>query len=208
MAIRRRVGEIHKQRAHQRHAVMRSMLDSGVQVGHQAVALFDVPAAYRFLLWPIHPHLMASRAIGRMIAIDRLKGRDFQPLRQQVCGRGSGKAAHVGSGHRKAAQSEVQQLRCCHAHMVPRRAVITGPRHRIALAACEARACHYKGPLVRPACEHTVAGGFRVQHAVHVMDLAMIRHTFSETRHVDAMLHIIRHGLCRRVEDCGLVHVV
>ncbi len=71
-----------------------------------------------------------------------------------------------------------------------------------------AGARHHEWPDIRSELHHAVMRRSRVLHAEDVMDLQVRRRALLEARLIDAVLHVVRHGLRRHVEDRGLVHVV
>ena len=81
------VGELEEERAHDGDAVAGGFFGGGVEVGHEAVALFDEAAADGFLLGAVGPGLVRAGAFGGVVAIDGLEGGELEPLGEEV-GRG------------------------------------------------------------------------------------------------------------------------
>ena len=86
--------------------------------------------------------------------------------------------------------------------------MVARPCHRIALPPGVARPRHHEGALVGQQLAQPIIGRARVLHAVDVVDLGMRRGAGHEAVAVDAVHHVRRHRLGRRVEDRRFVHVV
>ena len=92
--------------------------------------------------------------------------------------------------------------------MVPRGEVVAGPRGGVALSAGVAGAGQHERARVGLERQQAVPGGAGVLHAVDVVDLGVHRGAGDEARFVDAVDHVVGHGLRGIAEDGGLVHVV
>src|ERR1700743_2381538 len=144
---------------------------------------------------PSAPGSCGPQAFTAWVGACGLKCGQHQPAREQVGRRRSGKAAHIRAGERKAAQSEVEKLRRSLAKVIPGRRVVASPGNSIALAAGKAGARHHKGPLVGAQRKYTIMRGARVLHTVDVVNFRVPGRARSKARLIDAMLHVIRHGL-------------
>src|SRR5580658_4004752 len=92
--------------------------------------------------------------------------------------------------------------------MVPVARVVTAPRGCVALAAGIAGARHHEGPHIRLELLEALEGSAAVLHAEDVVNFEMARCPRRESRLIDAMLHIVRHGLRWNLEERRLIHVV
>src|SRR5579871_2315218 len=92
--------------------------------------------------------------------------------------------------------------------MIPRGAIVSCPRCRVALPPRIGCACQHKGPLIRLELQQALIGSPRVLHAEDVVYLKMSCSARHESRLVDAMLHGVGHRLGGNFEDRWLVHVV
>ena len=92
--------------------------------------------------------------------------------------------------------------------MVPGGAVVSGPRGCVTLASGVAGAGEDEGALVGSEFEEAFIGAAGVLHAEDVVDLEVGGGAGLEAGAVDAVLHVIGHGLGGIGEDGGLVHVV
>ena len=79
MAVGGGVGELEEEWTHDGQAGARRLFGDGVEVGHQAIALFDVAAADGFVLGTVDPRLVIARAFGGVVAVDGLKGGELEP---------------------------------------------------------------------------------------------------------------------------------
>ena len=202
------VGELEEEGTHDGEAGAGGLFGDGVEVGHEAVALFDEAAADGFLFGAVGPGLVGAAAFDGVIAIDGLEGAEFEPLGEEVGWGRTGKAADVGTAEREAAETEVDELRCGHAEMVPGGAVVSGPGGGVTLATGVAGAGEDEGALVGSEIEEAFVGGAGVLHAIDVVDLEVAGGAGLEACARDAMLDIIGHGFGWDVEDGGLVHVI
>ena len=76
-------------------ACSRHLLCRGVKVGHQPITLFNCTAADRLLLRSMHPRFLIVGSGGSVVAVDRLKGRNLKPFRQQIRLRRTREATHI-----------------------------------------------------------------------------------------------------------------
>src|SRR5437868_4592014 len=120
------IWELEKERPHNRHAGARHFFDGSIEIRHQFVTFFDIAAANIFLLGPVHPRLTMRYALFAVIAIDRLKRRQFRPLGEELGSRRTNEAATVRAAHSKATEAEVLEHRSGQTQMVPGGAVIAG----------------------------------------------------------------------------------
>src|SRR5690348_11841522 len=66
----------------------------------------------------------------------------------------------------------------------------------------------YKRPLIGTQLQQSFIRSLRIEHAEHIVDLALGCLTSRLSRFLDAIDCIHRHRLARHVEDGGLIHVV
>src|SRR5207248_761887 len=201
MTVSGRIGELKKERAHDRKTRTRGLLGCGVEVRHQAIALFDEMTADSFVFGAVNPRLVVACGLGGVVAVDGLKSRELEPAGEQIRRRGASKAANVGPTHCKTAETKIDELRNGHTEVVPRRAVVAGPCGSIPLTSGVTGARKDEWPLVRPEGKKTVIGGARILHAVDIVDLEMIRGALLEPGFGDAVLDVVRHRLRGNVED-------
>ena len=148
MPIGGRVREFKKERAHDGQAGARHLFCNRIEIGHEAITLFDVAAADGELLGAVDPRLVRSSSFGCMVAIDGLERGEFKPFGEQICGRRAGKTANVRARHGETAEAEVQNLRHGHAQVVPGGAVVSGPCGGISLASRIACTSEDEGMLI------------------------------------------------------------
>src|SRR5215469_6304473 len=92
--------------------------------------------------------------------------------------------------------------------MVPTAAVVSGPGSRISLAACVSRAREYEGAHIGIELQQPFKCCARIFHTVDVVNLGMRGCASLESRLIDAMDNIERHGLIWAIEDRWLIHVI
>src|SRR5947199_5628222 len=92
--------------------------------------------------------------------------------------------------------------------MIPAAGVIAGPGGRVTLTSNICRARQHKRPLVWTKSEQAFIRGLGVQHAEHVVDLALC----CFPRRLPGLFHAIdgvhAHRLPWSLKDGGLVHVI
>ena len=84
VAIGGGLGEFEEEGSHDGEAGAGGLFGGGVEVGHEAVALFDVAAADGEVFWAIDPGFVCTGAFGGVVAVDGLEGGDFDPLGEEV----------------------------------------------------------------------------------------------------------------------------
>ena len=179
-----------------------------VNVRQQAVASFDVAAANRFVLRAVDPDFLHQRALGGVVAEERIESSDLNPAGEQVGWRRAVESADVGAHERNSAEAEIEQLLRGQAKMVPGGGIVSGPGEAVALSAGEGRAGKDEGTLVGAQLEQAVVGGAGILQSDDVVNLGVSRGAGGETGLLDAMNIVERHGLARSVKDRGLVHVI
>src|SRR5579859_5104184 len=95
------IGILQKHRTHQRQSRARGFLYAGVDIRQQAIALFDVAFADRFLCGAVYPRFLIRASLFGVVAIDRIERSQLKPLSQQVGLRTALISADVGSHNGK-----------------------------------------------------------------------------------------------------------
>src|SRR5713226_7521923 len=97
MFVGNRIRELEEERTHDRQAATHILLGRGVEVWQQAVTLFDEAPTNCLLFRTVHPNLLVGGAFFRVIAVDRLKRANLDPLGQQLGRRTASEAANVSA---------------------------------------------------------------------------------------------------------------
>src|SRR5207248_4203482 len=133
-----------------------------------------------------------------VIAIDRLKRRQFRPLGEELGSRRTDEAATVRAAHSKATETKVFQHRSCQTQMVPGGAVVAGPCGSIALPSGVRSAGEHKRALVGRNLEQSLICRARILHPINVVYLKMAGSAPLESGLVDLVADIARNRLIRR----------
>src|SRR5215467_6703380 len=88
--------------------------------------------------------------------------------------------------------------------MIPRAAIVSGPRRRIALGSSISRARQDKGPLIALQLSQTVISRAHVFHTENIVNLRV----WMFCSIVCTMNVVEGHRLCRRIENGRFVHVI
>src|SRR6516164_6140443 len=104
--IRGRIWELEEQRPQNRQTCARCFIGKRVEIWHELITRLDEAATNCFMLRATDPWLLVAGSLFRMVAIDGLKGSDFEPLRQQIWIRCSRVASNVGACEGEAADSQ------------------------------------------------------------------------------------------------------
>src|SRR5271168_2824455 len=92
--------------------------------------------------------------------------------------------------------------------MIPCTAVVSGPGGSVSLASGERGAGKHERANVGVQTFQSIEGGPRIFHSVDVVNFRMTCRAFDKSRLVDAVNHILGHGLRGSVEDGRFVHVI
>ncbi len=193
----RRLWILEKQRAHQGNSGPRHFFDCGVNVGQQAVALFNEVFADRGVLRAVYPGFLVRGAFRGVVAVDGIECAGFDPTGKKGRRWRSGKSADIVAHHSVAGNSHAEQHRRAHAEMIPNCDVVAGPGRGVALSAGIGSTRQHKRPLVRPQLQQSFLRGAHILHSKNVVNCKMRqRGTVVQT-----VAHIERHGLGRGQKD-------
>src|SRR6266851_10504191 len=149
----------------------------------------------------MHPRFLSPGSLGRMVAVNRLKGCELDPLSQQIRLGGSGETTDISPSHSKSAQAEIQQHGCGEPKVVPGAAVVSRPGSGEALPARVCSPGKYKGTRVWRQVQQAFIGRAGIFHSIHVVNLKVTCSTFGEPRLLNAVLGLNRHCFRRREKD-------
>src|SRR5207245_11463791 len=108
MPIRSRIGKFQKEWPHHWESSTGHLFSSRVQIGHQLVAFFYVPATNCLLFRSMYPRFSVPCSFLGMVAVNRLKCSQFHPLGQQVWRGRTDEPAYVGAAQSESTQTQVQ----------------------------------------------------------------------------------------------------
>ena len=154
------------------------------------------------------PDFLHQRAFRGVVAEEGIESSDLNPAREQIGLRRTVESADVVAHERNSAEAEIEQLLGGQAKMVPGGGIVARPGEAVALSAGESRAGKDEGTFVGAQLEQAFVGGAGIFQSDDVVNLSVSRGAGGETRFLDAMNVVERHGLAGSVEDRGLIHVI
>ena len=197
------VGVVEEQRAQGGHSRAAGLLHHGVDLGQELVAHLDGAAVDGLVPRAVRPGLLVGRAQRRVRAHERIEDPELEPPRVELRRGRLREAPDVGAHEREAREPHVREHGEGGAQGRPVGDVVARPHGGPALASRVAGPREHEGPLVGPQPGEPLEGRARVQHAVDVVDLALVGGLS-----LAVVAGVEGHGVVGLHEDGGLVHVV
>src|SRR5262249_13176233 len=175
-----------------------------IDVGQHAVTLLDKLFSDRLVLRTMNPNLLIGAAFLSMVAINGIERSKGDPPSQQVRRRAAAESANVVADVSETGDSQAEQIRNAHSHVVPCTRIIAGPRCGVSLPAGVGGTSEDERPLVSLKFEKPLVGGAGVLHPEYVVDGPVIE--FAAI--IEPMHSGERHGFIAALKKSRLVHVI